>query len=118
MPGNFISDHQIQDALHINLMLAWRYHLKFPHVPKDEFVSVGYVAIAECLNAWKKKRTVKQNFYGYMKVWIQSRYRDYLRKEHKREQLTLTISRMYRNFRYISIVRDEEERNIWLETEM
>ena len=111
MPGHLFSDRQVETALHINLNLAWKYHLKFPDVPKDEFVSIGLVAIAESLNAWKKKRQGKKNFNGYVKISIQYRYRDYLRKERKRYQLNLIIARASERFRYTSIRSTEQEDN-------
>jgi len=110
LPGHFFSDQQIETALHINLNLAWKYHLKFPRVPKEEFVSVGLVAIAESLNAWKKKRKGKTNFEGFAKVCIQNSFRRYLsRVECKQYLLHLKLARVSKRLAYTSI-REATER--------
>lgn len=115
MPGYFFCEKQTQLALKINLSLAWRYHRKFQHIPKEEFVSIGLVAIAVCLNAWKKKRRSKEeNFGGFAKICIQNAYRDYLRKNRKEYQLYLTITRVSTIFRYTSIRSTEQEDNFAL----
>jgi len=111
LPGHFFSDQQIETALHINLMLAWKYHLKFPQVPKDEFTSIGLVAIAVCLNAWKKKRRGKKdNFGGFAKICIQNSYRKYLsRVECKQYLLYLKLARVSKRLAYTSIKNTEQE---------
>ena len=110
MSGDFFSDRQIETALHINLMLAWKYHLKFSRIPKDEFVSVGLVAIAEGLNAWEKKRKGRANFRGFIKVCVQNSYRKYLtRVECKQYLLHLRLVRVSKRMAYTYIRSTEQE---------
>jgi hypothetical protein len=104
-----VSEKQVETVLHINSYLAWKYHIKYSYISKVDFVEVGYVAIAEAISAWRRKRKGRKNFEGYVKVWIQGRYNKYLETRRKEYQLSLMIARVSAIFRYTSIRSTEQE---------
>ena len=105
----FCGEPRVDKAIQINLHLSWVYHQKFPTVEKDEFVSIGYVAIAECLKAWSRKREGKRNFEAYLKTALQNRYRNYLnRQECKRQVIESMLTRVSKRLCYTSVYTEHE----------
>lgn len=90
-----VTSKDIQVALDINERLASLFHIKFPLIPRDEFVSAGLVGIAKA-----NRRFISGNWGGYSKVAIQNemvsycrQYRRYTRIKEEAYRITHSYSK-------------------------